>query len=145
MGGNDRLEGWGLSMSNHEGIEAAPGYAVHADVAIGPFHLGELRDDLDGIGELRIGILPVRQRALASSRAPHIHSCDDVATFSEVRAILIISQVKDVVLTVREHLQDDRKSLASSLGGGFVVGHCQFHSVGHLEHALLDRERVIRR
>src|SRR5690606_21990307 len=115
--GNDRLEGGRLECSDLQRIEPAPGNSHHADAAIRPWLGGDPFDDLNRVGKLARGVLPV-DNSLRLAAATNIDAHADDSCCREYWIGGFIARRGSVSLAIGEYLQNGR-----SRNGGRIVRH----------------------
>src|SRR5690348_9666593 len=112
-----------------DGIEAAPGYAEHADTAVRPGPSREPGDHLLAIFLLLCRVLARRRGAAAVAETPDVDPYADVAMTGKVAVRRVVGRI--IVLAIRQVLEKRRQALSRTQVRGQVQSRGKLHAIGH--------------
>ena len=134
--GDDGLEGRRVATRHLNGVEAAPRDAEHANISVAPGLFRQPVDDHLAILVFPVGVLVGNQPALAVAGAAHVHRCQDIAAFDEVRVEGEIAGPR-LGFAIGQVLEDDRKGLPLDIPRRHVEIRREPHPVGQGDPDLL--------
>jgi hypothetical protein len=139
--GDDRLERGRVAQRHLDRVEAAPGDAEHADIAVGPGLLRQPVDDDLAIVLLDVRVFVRNQAALARTGAANIDRGDDVAALHEVRVERKVPGAC-LGLAIRQVLEQHWVPFASPATCRHIQIRRQSHAIPHRDARLVDPDRI---